>query len=94
MAVLTEADRARIWRGFMRHESGRGSALGLTKPDLRAAVDATDDWIEANAASYNAALPQPARGALTQEQKALLFMAVTLTRYNVEAPRRLFGEVD
>jgi hypothetical protein len=55
----------------------------ITKSQLRAAIDATDDWIEANAASYNSAIPQPARGALSTKQKARLFMMVASRRFGV-----------
>jgi len=52
----------------------------VTKPELRAAVDATDDWIEANQAGFNAALPQPFRGAATVPQKTFLFCYVAMRR--------------
>lgn len=57
-----------------------GSMTGVTKADLRAAVDATDDWIEASQASFNAALPQPFRGAATTAQKTFLFCYVAMRR--------------
>jgi hypothetical protein len=96
MAVLSTADRQRIWRGIMRFWSARRDTLGaLTKADLQTAVNETDAWIDANAASYNAALSQPARGQLTAAQKNLLFCAVALARFGeVELLRRLLGEVD
>lgn len=78
MAVLNDADRAALWADFMR----LGLPLaGLTKADLRAAFNAADDWADANKASYNAALPQPARGALTAPQKAKLLAMVILRRH-------------
>ena len=55
----------------------------LSKADLRAAVDAVDDYIDANAASLNAALPQPFRSAATAQQKALVFALVALRRAGV-----------
>ena len=61
-----------------------GTLAPLAKADLRAAVDAVDDFLDANAATINAAIPQPARGALTTKQKALLLMYVVAKRYNVE----------
>lgn len=96
MAALSTADRQRIWRGLMRFWSHRREPLGnLTKADLQAAVNATDDWIDANAAAYNSAIPQPARGQLTSDQKNILFAAVALARRGETALlRSLLGEVD
>lgn len=52
----------------------------LTKPEIAAAIAATDDWIDANQASFNAALPQPARSALSSAQKTFLFCFVAMRR--------------
>ena len=78
MAVLTSEQRFALWAEFQRGDTGE---MALTKPELRAAVDALDDWFDANTATINAALPQPARGALTQRQKAMLFMHVLTQRF-------------
>lgn len=91
MATLDEADRQRVWRGAMRYLPFGWSGL---KADLRAAVDATDNWIDGNQASYNSALPQPFRGAASDVQKTILFCAVALARVGIGALRRMFGEVD
>jgi hypothetical protein len=77
VAVLPDLDRARIWAWFMRRNTD-GSAY--TKADLRAAVDATDAWIESNAAAFNTALPQPFRGAATAQQKTDLLCWVAQRR--------------
>lgn len=55
--------------------------LALTKDDLTAAVAGLDDWLEANAAGANAAIPQPARAALSAPQKAALLSYVALARF-------------
>lgn len=57
-----------------------GSLTGVSKTELRAAIDATDDWIETNQASFNTALPQPFRGAATTPQKTFLFCYVAMRR--------------
>jgi hypothetical protein len=77
MAVLPDLDRNRIWRWVMRYSI---DTLGVSKADLRAAVDATDAWIESNQTSFNTALPQPYRGAATLTHKTLLFCAVAMRR--------------
>lgn len=96
MAVLSTADRQRIWRGLMRYWSATQTTLGaLTKADLQTAVNDTDTWIDTNASAYNLAISQPARGALTAQQKTLLFCVVALMRNgDVELLRRVLGEVD
>jgi hypothetical protein len=80
MAVLSSAARAIITAHLQRPQQSFGALGALTKAELRAAVDATDQWIDGNAAAYNAALPQPARGVLTADQKTLLFCYVALRR--------------
>lgn len=78
MAVLPDADRALVTRVIQRRiKSAWG---GITKPDLRAALNATDAWADSNASSYNTALPQPARGAMTLEDKTILLAYVILKR--------------
>jgi len=94
MAQLSDADRARIWRGLMRYWSNLREWAHSPNQDLRGAVDATDAWIDDNQASYNAALPEAARNALTTFQKTLLFCAVALARVNTAMLRRIFGEVN
>lgn len=79
MAVLSDADRIAVWAEAMR----QGEALGLTKADLRAAVNAIDAWADTNAGAFNTAIPQPARTALTARQKALLLMMVIRRRWEV-----------
>lgn len=79
MAILTDADRFAVWSDYMRENAAPFGAL--TKADLRAAVDAIDQWVSDNAASLNSAIPQPARGALAPAQKAQLLTAVVRKRF-------------
>lgn len=79
MAVLDSINRARITAQVMR-AAGLGPLAGMTKTDLRAAVDATDTWIDNNAAAYNTALPLTARTQLTATQKTILFCFVAMRR--------------
>ena len=83
MAALDEANRTGVWAGNQHDESLLHRTLGLTKVELRAAIDATDGWIDDNAGSFNAALPLPARSVLSAKQKTKLFMAVASRRYDV-----------
>lgn len=77
---MDETNRARTWAQWMRDNT---EACGFTKAELRAALDATDDWIDDNAASFNSALPQPFRGAATSAQKTLLFCYVAMRRQGI-----------
>lgn len=79
MAVLGDSERFEVWAQVMRELP----MPGVTKPELRAAVNALDTWLNNNNAA-NAALPQPARGALTVEQKAALLSYVIARRYLME----------
>jgi hypothetical protein len=82
MAALPEADRVAEWAAFMRAPAG---GLSITKAQLRAAVDGIDSWADSNAggAVFNAAIPQPARNALSDQQKALMLLRVLQRRYQV-----------
>lgn len=77
MAVLDSTNRTRCGNQLMRDGRCPGA---VKKGDLRAAIDATDDWIEANGAAYNLALPLAFRTNATLQQKVLLFCYVAMRR--------------
>lgn len=80
--AVPDNDRAAVHQVFMGELSQVREPLGaLTKAELRAAVNAIDQWINDNAAALNAAIPQPARAQLTAAQKARLFAALCLRRF-------------
>lgn len=84
MAVLSDADRAVLSARFQSDASATRTVLpGVTKTDIRAAIDAIDGWVDANAASFNAAIPQPARAALSARIKAELLTHVVRRRFEV-----------
>jgi hypothetical protein len=78
MAVLPDPARADIWAEWMRRNA---ETCGISKAELRAAVNAIDAWVNANANALNTAISQPARGALTTAQKARLLSMVVERRY-------------
>jgi len=86
----------RIWRAMMRYGSRIeiGWTWNITKAQISAAVDATDQWIDDNQAAYNTALPAAFRNNATQAQKTVLFCAVALMRIGIDWLRGIFGEVD
>jgi hypothetical protein len=85
MAALSSNERAEVWADAMRELSEQRSSVGIVRADLRAAVDALDTFLNDNASAINTAIPQPARGALTPAQKALLLNYVIRRRYQVGA---------
>ena len=70
-------------RDFASELSGSRTPCSKSKPDLQAAVDAVDGWLDANAASLNAAIPVAARTTLTVKQKAQLLVYVIRRRFEV-----------
>ena len=81
MAVLPDADRALAHAETMRKYSADALPCSIVKADLRAAVNAIDQYLSDNAAAINSAIPQPARGALSTVEKALILMFVIERRY-------------
>lgn len=79
--ALTAQQRAELNARIMQEKSAIREVLPLSKTDLRAAINAVDDWLDANAASLNSAIPQPARGALTTAQKTELVFYVMHKRF-------------
>ena len=81
MAASPDEKRIAAWVELMQKLSSEGQAIGITKADLRAAVDAIDNFLESNVTAINNAFPQPSRSSLTTAQKARILAAVTLYRY-------------
>lgn len=77
MAVMSAQDKARAVAQFMRDNV---EPMAINKTDLKAALDATDSWIDTNSAAFNTALPVAARNGLTATQKTLLFCYVAMRR--------------
>ena len=86
MAVLTDQNRKELWAEYMSDASALFESIGTTmlKADLRAIVDATDQWISDNKVSFNNALPNPGKTQLTSRQKTKIFMMVAAKRWEVE----------
>jgi len=92
---MSDTDRARVWRGLMRAWSAQHETVpNNLKADIRAAVDAMDTFLNDNASTVNNALPTAFKNNATNAQKAMLLACVALARYDVEALRRLLGEID
>jgi hypothetical protein len=83
MAVLPDGDRQLIVKNYSSDISALRVAFDVRQPDLKAAVDAVDLWVDNNTAAYNAAIPLPARTQMTTQQKAQLLMYVVRRRFEV-----------
>ena len=84
MAVLPQADRDAVYAAFVADlHTAAGETIAVVRADLKAAIAAVDSWADANAASLNAAIPQPARAQLSARQKARILMAVVRRRFEV-----------
>jgi len=80
MADLTTQQRGEIL-AFLCRRFGYG---GITKAGVQAAINATDTWIDTNAASFNTALPEPSKSVLSAAQKTIVFCYVALKRAGIE----------
>lgn len=77
MAALPLADIRSVLADFLR----RGDVVWtITKRDVEAAAVALDAYFDAHAAEINAAIPQPARGALPTRLKLQIAAALLLRR--------------
>lgn len=81
MAVLSDEARAEVMREFMRWWSHDSAPATMNKAQLVEVVAAADAWADANAASYNTAIPQPQRGLMTARQKAKMLSLVITKRF-------------
>lgn len=82
MAVMSDEERRRTTAHLMRNWPRTLGPLPGLKSDARAVVNAIDDWIDANQASLNSALPQPFRGAASLDGKTFAFCLVAERRAN------------
>lgn len=81
MAVLSDEERRRTWAQFMRTVRRFGlTSIAGTKADLRALINAADDFADQHAATYNQMIPQPQRGMYSAEEKAAALCAVIMRR--------------
>ena len=84
MANLSDAKRKEIWSQYMQDASIVWEIIPIGKTDLRAVVNAIDQWIENNASSFNNAIPEPGKSALTKKQKYRIFKEIIKRKWEVE----------
>ena len=81
MAVLSQQLRNECCQELMADLSANREVLDLAKAEVQAAVNAADDYQNAHAAEMKAAIPQPARGNMTNAQLARMVNLVNRYRY-------------
>lgn len=79
--AINDTARAEEIANYQRELSREFEECSASKTDLRSALNAIDDFLDAHASDFNSAIPQPARSELTASQKARLFMFVMRRRY-------------
>lgn len=83
MPLLSADDRAGLRADLAKALSRDREPIAVTKAEVLAAVNAMDQWVDDNAASFNQAIPEPARSALTANQKARLLAFIVRRRWEV-----------
>ena len=84
MAILSDEERAEVRHKYSLEFSQRREGLALTKAEIREAVNATDQWVEDNKASFNSALPEPFKTTATSKQKSELLTYIVKKRWELE----------
>lgn len=84
MAVLSDERRAAVTRKLEREWSLFWEFIGISSQDLRAAVNAYDQYLQDTQADANDALPPAAKANLSNKLKALLAIGVIEERYEVD----------
>ena len=86
--ALTDEQQAKVSARFQNQLSalphGKKEPVCISKYAILDAVGAMDGWVDDNAASFNAALPEKVRTTFTAQQKARLFFWVVRARFDPE----------
>lgn len=81
MAALSDAERNDATRNLgQRMFIDLGITANMSTADLKAAIGAMDDFIEANQAALNSAFPVPFRTTATISQKALALAVAAMKK--------------
>jgi hypothetical protein len=85
MAVLTDQQRIDATVSLCRFLFVKSKDVAnVDTIALRDAINAADDWTDANAAAYNNALPTTFKNAANTKQKAMLLCIVLLWRSGID----------
>lgn len=80
MAILTSAEKAAIRQEYIKTLA----TVNITKIPINAALQAIEDWFEANRASLGAAIETAAPGVFTAAQKKNLVKFWLLSKFSRE----------
>lgn len=107
MALLSIADRTRIWRALQRRWSNDLTPCAFTKLQLydpvanTGAITECDNWIDthggnvsADTVGFNGALNVTIRALLTVNQKTDLFLTTAAMRRGLAYVQSVFGETE
>jgi len=84
MATISDSDRSFCARRWVQEQFvDLALTANMSHSAIKAAVDAADDWADANAAAFNTALPTPFRTTASLGQKTALLAYVILKRANL-----------
>jgi hypothetical protein len=83
MALLSDENRFFVTAKYQTNASKLFKEIPLSKSELRSVINAIDQWIDDNQASFNSALPEPAKSVLSMKEKVELFMRVVNKRWEV-----------
>jgi hypothetical protein len=78
MAAMTTQDRIDCAAEWMRENK---IEIGILKTDVRAMINAIDDYVVANAIAFNNTLPTAAKNGLSTSEKARAFAKVLEWRF-------------
>ena len=78
MAILSDTDRQRIWRGLQRYWSNSWDAVSGDKSELLTTIEQTDTWIDAAQSNYAGSLTY--RENYSATQLTLIFCCVAAMR--------------
>lgn len=65
-----------VFHALMREFSTRGIETDLLKPQFRAGVESTHNWLQANKTAFNQYLPANVRNDMNMASKMLMFFRV------------------
>jgi hypothetical protein len=102
MAVLSTADRTKVWRGVMRHWSNTGEVVEAIKTEIynvsndTGAIADLDSWLDTHGSTTapdtvgaNGALNSSYRNKFTASQKATLVAVLAAMRVSTSFAARL-----
>lgn len=83
--AMSMVNRALAWIDVLKNLAGDGVDIGdpATRDQVLLAVNAVDNWVDANQISFNAALPEPFATWATSKQKAIILALVLVRRFLV-----------